>query len=66
MEYQGQQHYHPISIWGGEKAFLALQARDARKRTLCKELGITLIEIDYTESLTEESVSKRLQEAKVV
>ncbi|HYG59366.1 MAG TPA: hypothetical protein VD902_14990, partial [Symbiobacteriaceae bacterium] len=31
LEYQGQQHFHPIKAWGGEQALLELQARDARK-----------------------------------
>jgi len=52
FEYQGQQHFYPIKAWGGDKAFKKLQERDERKRQLCLQLGITLIEIDYTEPLT--------------
>jgi hypothetical protein len=60
FEYQGQQHFHPISAWGGKSAFIALQERDERKRNICKMAGVILVEIDYTESLTEIHVRNRL------
>lgn len=53
FEYQGLQHYRPIKGWGGEKAFEELKRRDAQKAALCKQLGIRLIKVDYTEPLTE-------------
>ncbi|MBB4804572.1 hypothetical protein HNP37_004669 [Flavobacterium nitrogenifigens] len=52
FEYQGQQHFHPIKAWGGSKAFENLQKRDEKKRNICLQLGIVLIEINYTEPLT--------------
>jgi len=51
FEYQGQQHFHPIKAWGGEKALQDVQDRDKRKRELCKLNNIILIDIDYTEPL---------------
>jgi hypothetical protein len=51
IEYQGQQHYFPIEVWGGEQALLDLQIRDQRKRELCSLNGIRLIEFDFTEPL---------------
>jgi hypothetical protein len=62
IEYQGQQHFHPIEAWGGADALRELQARDARKAKLCAELGVRLVTIDYTEPLTEAHVSTRLEE----
>ncbi len=53
FEYQGQQHFHAIKAWGGEKALINLQERDRKKAHLCSQHGITLIPIDYTEPLTE-------------
>ena len=53
FEYQGQQHYHPIRIWGGEAGLVQLQARDRRKMERCEELGIKLIQVKYTVPLTE-------------
>lgn len=66
IEYQGQQHYKPISIWGGKVALLALQERDERKRKLCKALEITLMEVDFTEPLTSEHIRNRLNELKIL
>jgi hypothetical protein len=51
FEYQGQQHFHPIKAWGGNKALQGIQDRDKRKRELCKLNNIILIDIDYTEPL---------------
>jgi hypothetical protein len=61
FEYQGQQHFHPIKAWGGAKALAALQARDARKAALCRERGVRLVAVDYTEPLTEAHVAARLE-----
>ncbi len=47
IEYQGEQHFIPITPWGGEKALQKLQSRDQEKREACKKNGIILIEIDY-------------------
>ncbi|GGF84262.1 hypothetical protein GCM10011338_40710 [Alteromonas lipolytica] len=66
IEYQGQQHYQPISIWGGKSALIALQERDDRKRKLCKALDITLMEVDFTEPLTNEHIDNRLKELKIL
>lgn len=48
IEYQGEQHYKPVSAFGGEKAFKAQQKRDEIKRDFCKTHDITLVEIPYT------------------
>lgn len=62
IEYQGQQHYHPVELWGGEDALKSQQARDARKRHLCRRKGVRLVEIKYTEPLSEAHVRARLQD----
>jgi hypothetical protein len=49
IEYNGQQHYYPISIFGGEESFLLQQERDMALRQYCKEKRIKLIEIPYNE-----------------
>jgi hypothetical protein len=61
FEYQGQQHFYPIKAWGGEDAFENLQRRDERKRQLCSQLGIILIEIDYTEPLTLNHLTEKIK-----
>ena len=61
FEYQGIQHYRPIKGWGGEKGFEELKCRDARKVSTCRQLGIRLIKVDYTDPLTESYVQTLLK-----
>ncbi len=49
IEYNGQQHYYPVSIFGGEEGFLSQQERDITLRQYCLKNGIKLIEIPYSE-----------------
>ncbi len=62
IEYQGQQHFHPVEAWGGIAALRTLQRRDQEKRIKCESAGVTLVEIDYTEPLTEDHIRERLLE----
>jgi hypothetical protein len=61
FEYQGQQHFYPIKAWGGESALQALRKRDQRKRIICKNLGVKLIEIDFTEPLEAGYILKKIK-----
>jgi len=61
VEYQGEQHYLPISAWGGQAALNERKQRDQRKAQLCKKNGIALIAIDYDEPLTKEHISDLLR-----
>ncbi len=45
VEYQGEQHYHPVPLLGNITAAQAIN--DQNKRAACEEHGITLIEIPY-------------------
>ena len=47
IEYQGIQHFQPITFFGGEQRFLKQNERDNKKRLYCKEHNIKLIEIPY-------------------
>lgn len=49
VEYQGLQHFQPVSLFGGEEGFKRTQERDARKRALCTANGCALFEVlpDY-------------------
>ena len=49
IECQGEQHYKSIKNWGGENKLLIQQQHDKQKRQYCKENGIILIEIPYTD-----------------
>lgn len=47
LEIDGEQHRHPISIFGGEEGFKRTKLRDKQKDIYCKERGINLIRIPY-------------------
>lgn len=49
IEYQGRQHYKPVSLFGGEESFNQLTLHDKMKQDYCREHDINLIHIDYTE-----------------
>ena len=49
IEFQGEQHYKSVEIWGGEEAFKQRQKYDQIKRDYCKNNGISLLEIPYTD-----------------
>jgi hypothetical protein len=55
IEYQGIQHYNGSKLFG-KNSF----ARDERKRIFCRDLNIDLIEIPYTEELSEERLKESL------
>ena len=49
VEYQGAQHDRPVDFFGGEEAFKKNRERDERKKKLCIENNVRLIEVreDY-------------------
>jgi len=51
FEYNGLQHYEPVEFFGGEKAFRKQKLRDQKKKKLCVENGIKLIEIRFDSEL---------------
>lgn len=60
IEYQGKQHYDVIEHWGGKEGLEKRVENDKKKRVLCKKLGYHLIEIKYTEDISEELVRKKV------
>lgn len=53
IEYQGEQHFMPIEVFGGEEGFQSTKERDIRKNELCKANGIMVEYINYDEDLFE-------------
>lgn len=49
IEYEGEQHFEPVDVWGGESNLKVIQKRDEIKRDYCKSNNIPLIEIPYWE-----------------
>jgi hypothetical protein len=60
IEYQGKQHFEPIDYFGGVDAFIRNQERDKRKAQRCKENGVHLIYIDYTEKVNKVLIKRKL------
>lgn len=62
IEYQGEQHYKAIDIWGGEAALKENQERDLRKKRLCAENGVFLLEWSYECPVNDENVVQFMKE----
>lgn len=56
IEFQGEQHFHPIKHFGGEKKYLKQVENDNIKRNFCKENNLILLEIKYTDYENIESI----------
>ena len=61
IEYQGEQHFKPVTIFGGEEGFKRNKERDLLKKKLCLKNKVKLIYFNYNEELTEENVMKKLK-----
>ncbi|MAB50255.1 hypothetical protein [Marinobacter sp.] len=62
IEYQGQQHYEPVALFGGEEGVRSTQARDQKKKALLAANGVRLLEWPYDLTITEEQLVVRLGE----
>ncbi|MEH7114566.1 hypothetical protein V7124_19700 [Neobacillus niacini] len=58
IEYQGEQHFSPIEIFGGKEAFNKTQARDKEKAMLCKFYNLGIIYFTYQDDITEKNVKE--------
>lgn len=47
IEYQGEQHYEPIEVFGGEEKYIKTKTNDLIKKKYCEKKNIKLIEIPY-------------------
>jgi hypothetical protein len=43
IECQGEHHFKPIELYGGEEEFKSILENDDRKRKLCEENGVRLL-----------------------
>jgi hypothetical protein len=65
FEYQGEQHYKKTGKYNKtNKALEYQQFKDEIKRSKCKEIGITLIEIPYHVENKEEFIKLKIKEMK--
>lgn len=49
IEYDGEQHFHPVKHWGGEKRFQRQQQHDNIKNKYCEINNVKLIRVPYTD-----------------
>ena len=61
IEYQGEQHFKPIALFGGVEGLRKTRERDRRKNILCQENKIKLVFFKYDESLNQENVERKLK-----
>ena len=52
IEYQGEQHFKPVKIFGGDSMFKIRKIRDKIKSDYCLNNQIKLISIPYTENVS--------------
>jgi len=63
IEYQGEQHFHPVDYFGGEESFEKQKIRDEEKMRLSKEHGIKLVYINYDEVISKELIREKVESA---
>jgi hypothetical protein len=56
IEFDGIQHFRPVEIFGGKKAFIQSKARDGIKNDFCRKEGIKLLRIPYFQKDVESKV----------
>lgn len=60
IEYQGEQHYRVVDFFGGEEGFQKRQELDERKRKLCIENNVKLIEWKYDEAINKTILDNKI------
>lgn len=60
FEYQGIQHYQAVEVFGGEEHYQIQHENDIKKKKICKENNIELIEWKYDEEISKINLDKKL------
>lgn len=60
FEFQGQQHFEPVSVFGGEQGLVQTKQRDRIKAKKCRNNGITLIYWIHNEALSMDVLNAKL------
>lgn len=61
VEHQGEQHYRPISAFGGEASHARVMERDKLKRELCRANGVSVVDVRFDAPISKAAIGKRLQ-----
>lgn len=62
IEYQGEQHFKPVDVFGGEQHFIDQKKRDELKAQLSKTHGVKLIYVNYWEDISEELIHSKIKQ----
>ena len=54
IECQGEQHFRPVSVFGGEEKYKQVLERDYRKRSICKQHGIKILYYSDVKNIPDE------------
>lgn len=60
IEYHGEQHFKPVTLFGGEEGLKAAKERDIEKLKKCKANNVSFVCFTYKDSLSEKLISSRL------
>lgn len=60
IEYQGQQHYEPVALFGGRQGFELTLERDAKKRAVLDRHGVRLLEWKFDVAITRAELVSQL------
>ena len=68
LEYDGEQHFNPIKIFGGEEKLKATKYRDSIKDEYCKENNIPFLRFNYKQSENDitDLLLKQLKKMKLI
>ncbi len=61
IEYHGIQHFRPVAFFGGESSFQRGQERDKRKRNLCEQHRVRLIEVAYDNDISDVELERLIK-----
>lgn len=62
VEYQGKQHFEAVEFFGGKEGLENTKLRDARKRKLCEENGVRVMEWMYNEPISKPILNKKIKQ----
>lgn len=60
IEYQGEQHYMPIGIYGGKRGLRKQKSLDKDKLKLCKKNGIKILYFTFEQSAPDKLHGKKM------
>jgi hypothetical protein len=63
FEYQGQQHFMPVELFGGKEAFIKQVQRDKLKKEICQKRNINLLYVYFDEQLNRHLIWQKINDA---